>query len=354
MKYYIITIHCIPNFGSVFQSYALIQYLRKNGYDAELIDYRPGYYFKGRHTIKSYLAKILNLKSYISQSCKYNSFIDKEIAHTLIRYKDIRALSALNKENAVFISGGDQIWNNFHQSGRDDAYKLTFISSGQTKLAFGTSMGRTSFSDDELQEMSKKINDYKFIGLREQTTVPLLKRYLNVPICHVCDPVLLLSKEEYYKFIGDIPLISEPYLLMYLTNKSTLLDKVIDFLAKKYHLKIVHVSGFKRKCRCDYFLKSTGPAELLNIIYYSKFVVSASFHATLFSLLFEKQFCTLLPEAGTNARIEDLLGYFDLQERIINSESSIRNLEQIVDFSSIRNRMLSFVSESQSRLKNIL
>ena len=195
MKKYIITIHCIPNFGSVFQSYGLVECLRKQGEDVKIIDYRPHYYLEGRGALKSYIAKLLNLKSFVSQTKKYNRFIRKELSLTPKVYKTFQDLVSLNEQEAVFISGGDQIWNSFHPSGRDDAYKLTFLNN-QKRIAFGSSMGRTSFTDEELKSLASKVNNYSFIGLREQSTVPLLAKNVEVPVQHVVDPVLLARNQS--------------------------------------------------------------------------------------------------------------------------------------------------------------
>ena len=115
-------------------------------------------------------------------------------------------------------------------------------------------------------------------------------------------------------------------------------------------LKVVHVCGFRKKCECDYFFKDTGPKDLLNLIYYSDFIVSASFHATIFSVLFNKQFCTLLPEAGTNTRIEDALSYFGLSDRIIHNENEIVRLDKPIDFGNVNKLKDILVEQSKERL----
>lgn len=353
MKYYIITIHCIPNFGSVFQSYGLAEYLRKLGKDVEIIDYRPFYYKEGRRAFKNFVAKLLNFRSYKLQAKNYKQFVARELPLTKDVYRDKSALQRFNTIDAVFISGGDQIWNSVHPSGKDDAYKLSFLDE-QRRIAFGSSMGRNSFSEDELKALAAQVQKYSFIGLREQSTVSLLAKYVNFPVHHVVDPVLLLEKSEYARFVGEEPIIKEPYLVMYLSRPGNLLDEVIKFIAKKYNLKVVQATGFKKKCKCDYHFKSTGPDEILNLIYYSQFVVSASYHATLFSLLFGKQFCTLLPEAGTNTRIEDLLSYYNMKDRIITRIEDISNLESIIEFDEVQAKMDNIVKNSKALLNNAL
>lgn len=349
-KIKVLTIHCIHNFGSVFQSYGLVEFLRSSGYDAELIDYRPFYYKKGRNIIKKFLGIALNFSYYRRQHKKYSYFIENYLPKGRC-YQTFEQMKQMENEISIFIAGGDQIWNNFHPCGRDNAYKLTFVNSGK-KIAYGTSMGRNTYSPLELQELSKLINDFSAIGLREQSTVALLQPYVRVPVYHAADPVLLLESSKYMKFIGDKRLIKEPYIVMYLAAKTDLLQETVEYIAKARNLKIVHVCGFTKKCKCDYFLKDTGPEELLNLIYYSNFVVSASFHATLFSILFNKQFCTLLPEAGTNTRIEDLLSKFNLSDRIIRLDMDLKRLDIDIDFVPINDMLNGFVKESKVKLIN--
>ncbi len=350
MNFYILTIHCIPNFGSVLQSYALAAFMNDQGYHTEIIDYRPSYYTKGRNVIRKYTSIAVNLVPYLKRKKKYNDFIKYRIPVTAEVFHALSEMKHLPSQNSVYVAGGDQLWNSFHPCGRDDAYKLTFVN-GVPKMAIGTSMGRNSFSKEELDTLSEKIKDFCFIGLREQSTVELLKPFASAPIYHVVDPVLLLRKKDYISICGDKPLISEPYLLMYLTAKSEKLTKTVEYISKKLNLKVVHVSGFSKKCECDYFMKSIGPDELLNLVVYADFVLSSSFHATLFSLLFEKQFCTFLPESGTNTRIEDLLSFYGLSDRIIHDVSEISRVDGIIDYSLVTPKLESFSEQSRRMIK---
>ena len=147
MKCSIITIHHIHNFGSVFQAYGLYKFLDDNGIDAEIIDYRPAYYDQGKKKIRTLVGKCLNLRSYSVRKKKFELFFKN---NNKLSDKSFKTLSELEdyyeKDSSLFIAGGDQLWNNYHPCGRDDAYKLTFSKEGK-KLAYGTSMGRDNFND---------------------------------------------------------------------------------------------------------------------------------------------------------------------------------------------------------------
>lgn len=353
MKCSIITIHHIHNFGSIFQAYALARFLELNGYETEIIDYRPGYYNLGKNKLKTAVGRILNYGSYLRRKKKFENFIKKYDKLSDKTFYSISELENYYKNSSnIFIAGGDQLWNDYHPCGRDNAYKLVFAD-GNRKIAYGTSMGRNTFSDTALKELSMLIKDFDRIMLREKSTVPMLQKFTEVPTTHVIDPVGLPDIGEFEK-IAVKPAISEPYAVMYLADSGSLLDGAIEILSKKMGLKIVHICGFKKKCYCDYFVKDAGPEEILGYILGAKFVLSASFHATMFSLLFNKPFATLLPGEKTNERINDILTLVGLGDRIIHSFDELGNIEKSIDFTNANKVIDEFRFSSKEVLLNTL
>ena len=330
MKIKIITIHSIPNFGSVFQSYALCEYLKSNkGADVELIDYDPAYYRP--RSLRSVVGKLLNYRHYLKRNGKYRRFIKKTLPLTEARYKNLSELASAKLTADLYLAGGDQLWNVYHACGKDDAYKLTWANG--VKASYATSMGQTDFTSEELSSLADKISDFSAVGVRESSSVGMLKS-VGIEAEHCVDPVYLLDPSHYERFLKPV---NEPdYLLVYLVTPSKLLDDCIDFLSEKYGLKVILCSGFRRKCRCDKFIKDLGPDEMLSYIKNAKIVLSSSFHATSFSIIFKKQFFTILPDEHTNERIVDLLGIMNLDSRIITEKSDLEAaLSESVDYSTV-------------------
>lgn len=353
MKCSVITIHHIHNFGSVFQAYSLCRFLENNGYDPELVDYRPAYFDRGKNKIKTLLGKVLNCKAYLTRKKKFNKFIKTYDKLSERTFRTLNELSCYYKgSNNIFIAGGDQLWNNYHPCGCDDAYKLTFVNNGR-KIAYGTSMGCDNFNDSELINIASKVQDFNSIMLREKVTVPMLSKYLENTAEHVIDPVGLLDVEEFKK-ISKKPKIDKPYAVMYLADSGEVLDKAVEKLSKELGLQIVHICGFRKKCYCDRFEKALGPEEILGYILHADFVLSASFHATMFSIMFEKQFATLLPGIKTNARIEDLLKNFGLGQRILRSTSDLQILNERIKYEEVRTALEDFKTQSSKKLLNTL
>lgn len=349
MKINIITIHNIPNFGSIFQCYALCEYLKKNGYtNVEVIDYNPIYFRKS--TLRAKIGKLLNYKWYLRRKNKFDDFIKKYIPVTTEQFFNLSELENYNFNADLYISGGDQLWNVYHDSGRDDAYRLVWATG--RKISYGTSLGQFNFPKDKLKDLAIKIKDYSHIGVRESSSVNLLQEE-GIKATHCVDPVFLLEECDYRKFFRKIHQ-SQKYLLVYLVTPSPLLEKCIKILSEHYNLKIVLCSGFSKKCTCDEFIKDLGPDEILSYIKNADIVLSSSFHATAFSILFKKQFFTILPGEHTNERIEDLLRNIGLSDRIITSDLElVKKLNQDISYENITNYK-EYIRRSKYYLKDAI
>lgn len=330
MNVYIITIHNIPNFGSVFQSYALCKYLNSIGIsDVKIIDYNPKYFKK--YSLKTKLGRVINFVNLLKRDKKFKKFIEKNIPLTEQSYCTLKELKKSNLNGDIYIAGGDQLWNPYHKCGLDDAYKLVWTNG--RKISYGTSMGKKDFSIEELKSLTDKIKDFQSISVRESSSVELLSN-VGIKATHVVDPVFLLDRENYEKFL--VPINQPKYLLVYLVTPSNLLDKCITYLKNAYDLKVILCSGFSKKCYCDEFLKDLGPDEILSYIKNASIILSSSFHATSFSLIFKKQFFCILPDEHTNERIVDLLTIRNLSDRIIfDGDDITKKLDSKINYNNL-------------------
>lgn len=319
MRIKMITIHNIANFGSVFQAMALNRYLKQCGHQCEVIDYNPPYFTKG--SLRTRVGRLLNYRSYRYRARKYRDFVSEYMDLTSRNYTSNAELCAAQEEADIFLAGGDQLWNEFYDCGQDDAYKLTFTDG--RKAAFGTSLGKNKFSVDGMRRLTDAVRSFEGIGIRERSGVELLQKAGIKQVCHVCDPIFLLSRDAYMKHIRPVPL-KEKYVFVYLVQASELLNKAVEHISKAFGLKVVLYSGFISKCRSDIKIKELGPDETLSYLFNADFVLSASFHASAFSVMFHKRFITLLPGENTNSRIEDFLALLGLKERIATDEASLK------------------------------
>lgn len=354
MRIFIITIHSIHNFGSIFQALALQEYFKEHGQSVEIIDYRPDYNLVGKRKLRTLIGKMLNIKSYTLKKRKFDDFIKEQMVLTkrCCNHDQLKSLFS-SIEDAVFVVGGDQLWNPFHYCGNDRAFRLSFVNAKCRKVSYGTSLGKGTFTKEEIFPLITDIADFKYVSVRESSSVDLLKEHGLQNVTHVCDPVMLLPVAFYNKFIGD-RIIKEKYIFVYLADKSELISRFLNYLKEKYGYKIVHVCGFRKKFESDYYVTDEGPKDVLNLLVNAEIVVSASFHATLFSVLFHKNFFSLLPGVETNNRIIDLLNTLHLQSKIIKDETDFSKLTIPIDYKEIDVYKENYIEKSKKYIEQIL
>lgn len=344
-KIYTITLHHIINPGSVLQTYALYEYLILNGYETEVIDYRPSIYYQSiKDCVITNLLKILEFKSQLSQRRKYRLFINKNIS--LTSRMTIESIGNLDNEDSIFIAGSDQIWNLKYPCGNDLNYFLGFVKNGK-KLSYAASLGDSACDEDDICIIANRVKDFYWTSIREREALDELKNNGISDLSCVCDPVFLLQKEKYKKLM--IPIKQSNYVYVYLVQPSVALDCLIKYY--KSEGKLIIQVGNRKKCDCDILLKDLSPDEFISYIFYADVVVSSSFHATAFSLIFEREFYTILPKKNQN-RISDILGVVSLEKRAI--DCGVDNLKDIlapyIEYESVTPTLNEYINFS----KNIL
>lgn len=338
-KIKIITIHDLDNnFGSTLQACALAEFLSQNGYDAELIDYKPNYahhYGRAGQLIKF----VLFHKNMRQQKIKFEEYFNQHAKRTR-RYSNYGELIK-DKAADIYLVGSDQVWNEFYNAGKDPAYYLEFTSSTK-KMAFSASLGQIH-TEEELERVKDKVNGFYAIGLRERASVDQLHSIGMTNVTHVLDPVFLYEKNYYidphfHNKYGK-------YLLVYSVNNDLLMEKTAVFMAKKNNLKIILVGGFVQKTKHDYYLRGIGPSDFTNLINNAQYVVTNSFHAMAISIILNKQFSVVMPKYSS-LRLTDLLQTIGIEKRMILSDEEIEEAHQLIDYDNVNMKVQELREES--------
>ena len=329
----IITFHCSYNYGSVLQAYALQKYLIKQGYNVKIIDYRSKNY-NMYHLLKlwmlKYPAKLLSENRHLNRLIKrkYNflHFISEHMRLTEKKYLYSDDLTELNDEFNVFIAGSDQIWNPICTGGIDPNFFLSFVNDKiNKKIAYAPSLAHTSFDDRVLEEMCEYIEKFDGISVREESGKEILKNNIDKNIVVTLDPTMLLEEHD-YKEIEVKPVFSKPYIFVYMLEKDdpSLIEYVYK-ISREKNLDIVYIhlnNIFSGKHTHNVYGCKVG--EFLWYIRNAHYVVSNSFHATVFSIIYKKNFCTFKTEKSYS-RMVGLLNSLGLENRIYQEEFLIEN-----------------------------
>ena len=348
MKTLTITLHDTDNCGSSLQAYALQHFLLRHHIDNEIVDYVPRYVRYNGSMLRSLAKRVLFFIPSMKTLYKFRRFKKQYLHVTRRKYTTIGALENARLQADAFITGSDQLWNDTFMCGRDPAYYLSFATNH--KLAYAVSIGKEMVGEESKQRIAQYVSDYQWVSVREPSGVPIVSESTDVPIVHVCDPVFLNSKQEYASIAQPVK-VPEKYILVYLAQAvdRTMMDSMLDVLKKQLHCQTVLIGTCVKKCTCDIHVKSVSPTEFLYLIEHAAYVVSNSFHATMFSLIFEKQFATLLPqENGT--RITSVLDAVGLQQHGLVAPQLVEHHISEAEYQNISLRLQTFAERSGAAL----
>ena len=323
------------NYGGLLQAYALCKKLNALGYDAEQIQYIHKDVGEPNNAVRKWstnrIANALKIrisrvkeKDFFSNMKKRSKAIEefrKNIPHSFQIYsKD--TISQSNDLYDAFITGSDQVWN---MDWYDEAYFLKFVEN-KPKYSYAASVGTNELTTERKKLFKENLMDYTKISVREKDSVELLQPLTKVEVQYVLDPTLLLSKNEWDEIcLGKR--IQEKYLFCYFLGEGIVERQLAREYADAHELKIVtlpFLNGQKRKCDekfGDVKLYDVSPGEFVSLIKYSDCVFTDSFHARVFSNIYEKNFF-VFPRSGADKmsnRITSLITLFHNQEKFCDS-----------------------------------
>lgn len=360
MKIKTITCHDVYNYGASLQAYALQQYLTELGHEVQIIDYFPDYmdvnyrvrwnkyvipevsslykirYIPGIRTLYRIKMSIQKMKFIWEKSGRkkaFDRFKMQYLSLTPKRYRNIEDLRGAKLSADVFIAGSDQIWNPLFNNGRDPSFFLQF-GEGR-KMSYAASFGVSSLSSMDRENMQRWLSSFCKISVREKTGLKLLDG-LGISGVQVPDPVFLLTK-EYWGRLASSKFGNEKFVLVY--NLGPLMQSIKECaqqLAHNHGLKIVAVEELANISYADIRITDAGPCEFIELFVKASYVVTNSFHATSFSILFNIPFFSYIKNA-TSSRITDLLKSCGLEARL-NS----KDLNTDIDWYEVNAKVAAF------------
>lgn len=357
-----ITCHDVYNAGASLQAYALQTYLETQGYDAEIINYKPEYLTRHyRLNVVSnpkydkpivrqlYLAAKLRRRMKARKSRKkaeFDVFREKYLKLTKQTFCTNNDLKKGNIQADAFIAGSDQIWNPVFETGKDPSFFLDFVTSGK-KISYAASFAVKEIPSEFQDVVRERLNTFDSISVREKSGVKILND-MGLEGKLVCDPVFLLPEETWTAMCNGSS-YSEKYAFVYDFDNSGLIRDLVQAVSEEKQLKIV--SYFHREY-ADYCCES-GPLTFLQNIQNADLIISNSFHATAFALIFHKEFYAVGRREPINSRMYDLLDDVGLQDRYLESAADWKNATAI-DWDKVERLLKDKIDFSKEFLKNSL
>lgn len=352
MRIGILTLPLHTNYGGILQAYALQTILENMGHEVVIFDTPNEYSLPSWWKLPLCFAKRIMMKCL---GKRQKVFIERHLNHerhviaqniqpfvdTHIHRKVIRSFKELKTTDYdAIVVGSDQVWRTiyfspmwFHQP-MDNAF-LAFAENWDIKrLSYAASFGtdKWEYTDEETARCKKLLEKFNAVSVREKAGVDLCRKYFNVSAQHVLDPTMLLSREDY---IALLPKSKTPSskgnLLVYVLDENPELNNLINDIVKERHLAPFSINN-------PYEADESKPLEKrvklsaeswLRGFYDAELVVTDSFHACVFSIIFKKQFVVVGNKNRGMSRFESLLKMFGLENRLVNGFNEFQKLGEI-------------------------
>lgn len=361
-----ITCHEVYNHGATLQAYALMRYLTKQGHDVEIINYKPPY-LSGHYQLfainhPAWSTNIIKKAIYLlmkfpgrllSLRRKYNfdRFTKKYLQITSQKYTSNEQLKENPPAADGYICGSDQIWNCLFANGKDPAFYLDFAPDNKRKISYAASFAIQQIPKEAMDFVKKKITKLDCISVRESSGIKILESLDIYCGTQVMDPVFLLERSEWDALCKEE--FTEKYLLIYDFDKNEVITKLAIQIATERGLKIYSINNYQ----CHYADKNftfAGPDIFLSLVKNAQFVISNSFHATAFSIIFRKEFLVVTRREKINTRMEDLLGSLDLKDRLIGMEMDKACIHSRINYCNVSKKMNVLIRKSKEFLQKTI
>ncbi len=327
----ILNFHFANNYGAVLVPFAMKKAIEAMGYQAEIINYAA--------------QKFSRQPAFVKFRGKFLSPISKE-------FSNIEELRKCHDAWSRVVVGSDQVWRMF----QTDIYMLEWVYGKCSLISYAASYGHDIYEGSiPKSDACALLHRFDAISVRENSGVDICRNDFDVDALQVVDPTLLLSAEAYTRVIDaeKVQVPDEPYVCgvflsaqsaSYPNNPNILLD-----IRSKYKF----VNPIKNE---QNQFRPVG--EWLALIKNAKYVITDSFHGAVFSIIFNKQFVTLMHEGfNGNARIPSLLESLGIdQNRILYSinDITVDTFREKIDYTKVNAKLAPLRHKAFKFLKEAL
>lgn len=322
MKVGIITFHNADNYGAVLQCYALQQFLIRMGHVVNVIDYRNSHIekiYEPQYKLKKVIKSIIKLKYKV----EYTNRSHKRAAFNAFRSKYLKLSKRVSIDNIpqdydAYIIGSDQVWTVKCSGGYDPVFFGKFQRPENSLLiGYAISSQADFLVPLSLEDIEERVAAFDFLSFREKKIADLVYRITKRQTPITIDPTLL-SDEELWTSIINPKWSKRRYVVVYEVRKKGTIEKKAKEFARKHNLELVNLSR-----------SSYGIEDFVSIIKYAQGVITTSFHATVFSVIFRTPLCSIKLHDGGDERYVSLLNRLKLKTHVFSVEDEIPTIPKI-------------------------
>ena len=324
MKISTLTFQESLNYGALLQAHALQRVLAGMGHDAEIINYHSKAkeaFYQGKldksKSLANNINKLLSFGLRRRRKRVTDAFRRQQMALTPRVYTTKDELARYAGSRDYVICGSDQVWN-VVSTRHDATYFLDFVADSDQKIAYAASFGIAEIPAGEVGYYQQHLASFTKLSVREASGITLLKTLVNKEATVVLDPCLLLTAAQWDGIAQPTP-VQAPYIFVYYVNYS---KKLIDYakaISAQTGIKAIICARTLRDLKDGFKDVNLGVAQFVDAVKNAAYVITNSFHGTVFSIIYRKQFISFADQRKTHdttGRVVGLLNELGLQARL--------------------------------------
>lgn len=360
MKIAIVTLIGEFNYGNLLQSYAMQTVLQRMGHDTIILNRRPNQSLKLLFLrifsfLKSIIYRLLlnnkdvllvnpfaenyNVRNRVDCS-GLKDFVNKYLhrSHSL-RSSDEMIKYVQKAQFNAYIVGSDQVWREEYTQSIEEMF-LSFLpyDCKAKRIAYAASFGteHIPISLNKLSICSDLLNQFNSVSVREKSAVELCNDIFGVQAVHVLDPTMLLTKDDYEAIFKSISAPkSKGTLLTYILDNNDCIETKITFYSSVKNLVPFSVNTLEKIKSIGYSYRLPSIYTWLRGFYDAEYVITDSFHACVFSIIFHKPFICIGNRNRGMSRFDSLLNMFGLEDRFVGINDMENYIEKDIDWEHI-------------------
>jgi hypothetical protein len=265
-----------------------------------------------------------------------------KLSPTYVGFVELRKAAAAY---TAVVTGSDQLWSpaglptNF--------YNLQFVPVGVRKISYASSFGVKNIPWYQRLRTAAFLNRIEYISMREKRGAENVKALVGRDVPVVLDPVFMFNADQWNMLIPVELQYNEPYIFAYLLGNNSEQRKSVVELSRKSGLKVVslrHLDQYVEEDENfgDYAPYDVGPTEFLNLIRGAQYICTDSFHGSVFSIIYRKQFIIFnryceQSKHSKNSRIDTLCKNLALEERRFNKDIAVE-MTKYIDYDAVSSK----------------
>ena len=369
------------NYGGMLQAFATVKIFEKMGMAYELIRYDKSHslsfkikaafrVFNGvflndkLEALRKKIGKVLHpefAKNDALRMQAFHAFRDREFVKLAPISYGYKKLCTDSKKYSAVISGSDQLWSPSGLS--TNFFNLMFVNESVRKISYASSFGVSNIPWYQKRKTAQYLNRLDFISMRENRGAEIVKELTGRDVPVVIDPVMMLTANEWDRLIPRNEQQNNEYIFAYFLGENQAYRIAVKEFSQKTGLKIIALRHMDQYVAADETFGdeapyNVGPAEFLDLLRGAKYVCTDSFHGSVFSILYHKQFITfnrysVTSKHSKNSRIDTLCGNLGLNGRRYD-ENFMERMEEPIDYKTVDEKIEGLRKQASDYLTNAL